>query len=79
MLKAKVHSAKVMDYEAIKELFPRPSHRWMDGGYNEEDKGGDWVEKTLGWTRWRSSDDRASLLPRMCSDGVGLRQLAQKV
>ena len=22
----------------------------MDGGYNGEDKGGDWVEKTLGWT-----------------------------
>ncbi len=22
----------------------------MEGGYNGEDKGGDWVEKTLGWT-----------------------------
>jgi transposase len=22
----------------------------MDGGYNGEDKGADWVEKTLGWT-----------------------------
>ena len=56
VLKAKVHSAKVMDYEGIKvlldcakELFPRLSHLWMDGGYNGEDKGGDWVEKTLGW------------------------------
>jgi putative transposase len=57
VLKAKVHSAKVMDYEGIKTLldrakdpFPRLSHLWMDGGYNGEDKGGDWVEKTLGWT-----------------------------
>jgi putative transposase len=56
VLRAKVHSAKVMDYEGIKTLldcakglFPRLSHLWMDGGYNGEDKGGDWVEKTLGW------------------------------
>jgi putative transposase len=56
VLKAKVHSAKVMDYEGIKELldrikgtFPRLSHLWVDGGYNGEDKGGGWVEKTLGW------------------------------
>ena len=51
MLKAKVHSAKVMDYEGIKELldcakelFPRLSHLWMDGGYSGEDKGADWVD-----------------------------------
>jgi putative transposase len=57
MLKAKVVSAKVMDYEGIKELldrakglFPRLSHLWLDAGYSGEDKGGDWVEKTLGWT-----------------------------
>ncbi len=57
VLKAKVHSAKVMDYEGIKALldrakgtFTRLSHLWMDGGYNGEDKGADWVEKTLGWT-----------------------------
>jgi putative transposase len=56
VLKAKVHSAKVMDYEGIKALlvrakepFPRLSHLWMDGGYNGEDKGADWVEKKLGW------------------------------
>jgi putative transposase len=57
VLRAKVHSAKVMDYEGIKTLldrvkalFPRLSHLWMDGGYKGEDKGGeDWVEKTLGW------------------------------
>jgi putative transposase len=57
VLKAKVHSAKVMDYEGIKALldrtrglFPRLTHLWMeDGGYSGEDKGADWVEKTLGW------------------------------
>ena len=57
MLRAKVHSAKVMDYEGIevpldraKGLFPRLSHLWMEAGYRGEDKGGDWVQKTLGWT-----------------------------
>ena len=46
MLKAKVHSAKVMDYEGIKtllrdadEAFPRLSHVWLDGGYRGEDEG----------------------------------------
>ena len=46
VLKAKVHSAKVMDYEGIKtllehagEAFPRLSHLWLDGGYRGEDKG----------------------------------------
>ena len=57
VLKAKVHSAKVMDHEGIKglldpagEQFPRLSHLWLDGGYRGEDKGKDWVEKVLGWT-----------------------------
>jgi putative transposase len=57
VLKAKVMSAKVMDYEGIKELlgrvkglFPHLSHLWLDAGYSGEDKGGDWVQKTLGWT-----------------------------
>ena len=57
VLKAKVHSAKVMDYEGIETLsyrarglFPRLAHLWMDGGYTGEDKGAEWVEKTLGWT-----------------------------
>ena len=57
VLEAKVHSAKVMDHEGIKALlrhagdaFPRLSHLWLDAGYGGEDKGGDWVEKTLGWT-----------------------------
>jgi putative transposase len=56
VLKARVHSAKVMDYEGIKTLlrdadgaFPRLSHLWLDGGYRGEGKGADWVEKTLGW------------------------------
>jgi hypothetical protein len=50
--KAKVHSAKVMDYEGIKTLlreadqaFPRLRHLWVVAGYRGEDKGGDWVEK----------------------------------
>ncbi len=57
VLKAKVHSAKVMDHEGIKPLlerageqFSRLSHLWVDNGYRGEDKGKDWVEKTLGWT-----------------------------
>jgi putative transposase len=57
VLKAKVHSAKVMDYEGIKALLgrakgllPRLAHLWMDGGYTGEDKGADWVQKTLGWS-----------------------------
>jgi putative transposase len=46
-----------MDYEGIKTLlrranarFPRLSHLWLDAGYRGEDKGADWVEKTLGWS-----------------------------
>jgi hypothetical protein len=57
VLKALVHSAKVMDYEGIKTLlrqaekaFPRLSHLWLDAGYRGEDKGADWVRKTLGWS-----------------------------
>ena len=57
VLKAKVHSAKVMDYEGIKTLlrqaneqFPRLSQLWLDAGYRGEDKGKDWVEKILGWS-----------------------------
>jgi transposase len=31
--------------------FPRLTHLWVDGGYRGEDKGKDWVEKTLvGWS-----------------------------
>jgi putative transposase len=55
VLKAKVHSAKVMDYEGIKALlnhakglFPRLSHLWLDAGYSGENKGGDWGRRRLG-------------------------------
>jgi putative transposase len=57
VLKAKIQSAKVMDYEGTKTLlhraeerFPRLSHLWLDAGYRGEDKGKDWVEKALGWS-----------------------------
>jgi len=57
VLKAKVHSAKVMDWDGIKTLlrradehFPRLKHLWVDAGYRGEDKGKDWVQKTLGWS-----------------------------
>jgi putative transposase len=57
VLRAKVMSAKVMDYEGIKTLlhgaqdwFPRLWHLWLDAGYRGEDKGADWGEKSLGWS-----------------------------
>jgi putative transposase len=57
ILEAKVHSAKVMDYEGIKmllgqanERFPRLRHLWLDAGYRGEGKGAGWVQKTLGWS-----------------------------
>ena len=57
VLKAKVHSAKLMDYEGIKALleqageqFSRVRHLWVDAGYRGENKGKDWVEKKLGWS-----------------------------
>jgi putative transposase len=57
VLKAKVHSAKVMDWDGIKTLlqradkhFPRLKRLWVEAGYRGEDKGKDWVQKTLGWS-----------------------------
>jgi putative transposase len=57
VLKAKVHSARLMDRDGIKTLleaardsFPRLSHLWLDAAYNGQDKGANWVEKALGWT-----------------------------
>ena len=59
VLKAKVHSAKVMDYEGIKTLLDRAKGLFprlvLTFGWTQAtqrgDKGGDyWVEKTLGWT-----------------------------
>jgi hypothetical protein len=55
VLRARVHSAKVMDRDGIKTLleavrygFPRLSHVWLDAAYNGREKGADWVEKVLG-------------------------------
>jgi putative transposase len=57
VLKAKVHSAKVLDQEGIKKLlqdadekFLRLRHLWLDAGYRGEDKGKGWVQKALGWS-----------------------------
>ena len=57
ILRAKVHSAKVMDWDGIKTLlwqadtqFPRLKQLWVDAGYRGEDKGKNWVEKKLGWS-----------------------------
>ena len=57
VLKAYVHSANVLDQVGIKTLlrqaderFPRLRHLWLDAGYRGEDKGADWVRKTLGWS-----------------------------
>src|SRR5215212_11272484 len=57
VLKAKVHSASIMDWDGIKMLlrqadaqFPRLKHLWLDSAYRGEGKGKDWVQKTLGWS-----------------------------
>jgi len=72
-LKAKIHSAKAMDYEGIKSLlrkaderFPRLRHLWLDAGYRGEGKGADWVEKTLGWTVDLVERPRESPPPKGC-------------
>ena len=56
VLKAKLHSAQLMDRDGIKTLleagresFPRLSHLWLDAAYNVQQKGADWVEQVLGW------------------------------
>ena len=57
VLKAKVHSAKVLDQEGLtpllergEEQFLRLQHLWLDSAYRGKDKGKGWVEKSLGWT-----------------------------
>ena len=57
VLKAKIHSAKVLDHEGIKALlrraderFSRLSQLWLDAGYRGEDKGAEWVRKSLLWS-----------------------------
>ena len=69
VLKAKVHSAKVLDQEGVKagldgtkERFPRLSHLWVDAAYRGEEKGRGWVEKVLGWTVDLVSNARANPL-----------------
>ena len=54
VLKARVHSAKVMDWDGIKtllwqadRLFPRLKHLWVDAGYRGEDRGKDWALRRL--------------------------------
>jgi putative transposase len=73
VLKAKVHSAKLMDYEGIKTLlrrtntqFPRLTHPWLDGGYRGEAKGKDWVEKAYGWSAELVERARKSMPPMRC-------------
>jgi putative transposase len=55
VLKAKVHSAKVMDRDGVEPLlqrtedrFPRLKHLWLDAGYKGRAK--EWIEGALGWT-----------------------------
>jgi putative transposase len=59
VLKAKVHTADVMDRDGVTFLlppretqaqFPRLAHVWLDAGYNGKDQGQGWIEKKLGWT-----------------------------
>lgn len=58
VLKAKVHSAAVMDRdgvelllgEGIKNELPRMKHVWLDGGYKGEGKGKQWIEENVGWS-----------------------------
>src|ERR687892_1423668 len=57
VLKAKVHSAKVLDQEGLtpllergEEQFLRLQHLWLDSAYRGKDKGKGWVEKSLRWT-----------------------------
>jgi len=61
-LKAKVHTADVMDRDGValllppaetKEQFPPVSPVWLDAGYNGKDKGQEGIEKELGWTTQR--------------------------
>ncbi len=58
VLKAKVHSAAVMDRDGvellleqgIKDELPRMKHVWLDGGYKGEGKGKQWIEQHMGWS-----------------------------
>src|SRR5215217_1460503 len=76
VLQAKVHSAKVMDYEGIKTLlhrakerFPRLSHLWLDASYRGRTRARTgskrrWVGAWIWWSVRRSQPPRGV-------DGVG--------
>ena len=71
VLRARVHSAKVMDRDGIKTLleaarygFPRLSYVWLDAAYNGREKGADWVDKVLWAAVPRSCAIHASLARR---------------
>jgi hypothetical protein len=73
VLTAKVHSAKVLDQEGIKELlrrvggqFPRLSHLWLDGGYKGEDKGAESGSRRPWGGAWTSSSAPKSPPQRGC-------------
>ena len=73
VLKALVHSAKVMDFEGIKTLlrgadqaFPRLSHVWLDAGYRGEGKGAHWALRRPWGGAPSSSSVPESPLPKRC-------------
>ena len=79
-------SAKVMDYEGIKELLdrakglsiPRLSHLWLEAGYTAERI----RVATTGWRRrlggrWRSSGDRVKTCSRGSANSVGAAAVGQ--
>jgi hypothetical protein len=39
-----------MDTNARELLPERLSHLWLDACYTGQDKGADWVQRTLGWS-----------------------------
>jgi hypothetical protein len=78
-----------MHHEGIKTLlhrarerFPRLRHLWVDAGYRGEDKGADWVQKTLGWSALRSWSVPGSLPRRgskVVGEGVGQRRRGRRL
>jgi putative transposase len=78
VLRAKVHSAKVMDWDGIKTLlrqadtlFARLKHLWVDAGYRGEDRGKDWALRRSLDGAWISSSALANPPRRKCSYGMG--------
>ncbi len=58
VLKCRVHGADIMDRDGVKLLlkpgirdeYPRLQHVWLDGGYNGQGKGQQWIEQEIGWS-----------------------------